>query len=213
MIFSLATLFLVGCLSEEKKRAIRSVETTARLKFILDAMLEYRSENKRYPNHLLKNHSWRVEILDRIKDAKVVHPFDKTQAWDSAANQMATGSNVNAFTSLRAESQSSHFTHFVLVVDEGTVFHKTGTLTDDEIGDGASETGVILELIESDIPWTEPRDITLEQAIQLIQSFPASLHPRVGYADGTVRSISPQATAEEIRAIFLANDGKTGDLF
>lgn len=208
-LLAVALCFSAGCgQNSELTTRTNGIETSARLKYILRALSDYRQEKKRYPDHLQKDHSWRVEILDRLDGDEMAKKFDKSQVWDSEANEAATNCNVEAFTSLRSESPSSAFTNFVLVVDDGTVFNKKGVLSDSEIKDGTSNTAIMLEIIDSDIVWSEPRDITIDEAIKLIQSFPQSLEPRIGMADMSILSVSPTASAEEIRSIFLANDGK-----
>ena len=194
--------------AELDKRAKR-IETCARMKYMLLALEEYRDKNQAYPNHLAASYSWRVDLLDLIKHADNPPPFDKTASWDSPVNRSASDTHVPVFTSYRAAAQNTNKTHLVLVVDEGTVFHKTGVLVRDEIGDGAANTAIALEFIDSDIAWSEPRDIDIAQAIKLIQSYPQSDGPVIGFADGSIGGISPSASAEEIRAIFSANDGKT----
>ena len=173
------------------------------------ALDKYKDKNNAYPNHLSKNHSWRVEILDLIKHAEDAPAFDKTKAWNSSVNLSSSKTNVPAYTSYRAESQSINFTNVVLVVDDGTVFHKNGALNDSQIKDSLSRTAVMLEMIDSDIAWSEPRDIDIDQAIKVIQNFPRPEGPIVGFADGSISTISTNSSAEQIRAIFLANDGKT----
>ena len=207
---------LPGCnmlLDEETSKDLdersQRIETCARMKYMLLALEEYREKNQAFPNHLATSYSWRVDLLDLIKHADNPPPFDKTASWDSPVNRSASDTHVPVFTSYRAAALDTNKTHLVLVVDEGTVFHKTGVLDRDEIGDGASNTAIALEFIDSDIAWSEPRDIDINQAIKLIQSYPQSDGPVIGFADGSIGGISPSASAEEIRAIFSANDGKT----
>ena len=203
---------LTGCdqeqLTELNERS-KLIETSARFKYVMLALDKYKDKNNAYPNHLSKNHSWRVEILGLIKHVEDAPAFDKTKPWNSDENKISTETNIPAYTSHRAESQTSNFTNVILVVDEGTVFHKHGALSNSQINDGLSGTAVMLEMIDSDIAWSEPRDISIDQAIKVIQKFPRPEGPVVGFADGSISTISPKSSAEKIRAIFLANDGKT----
>jgi len=65
-----------------------------------------------------------------------------------------------------------------------------------------SNTAMLLGLLESDIPWAEPRDVSVDEAIRLIQSAPPGNPLLVVMADLSVMSMDPSTPAETIRELF-----------
>ncbi len=102
-------------------------------------------------------------------------------------------------------SIDSNCTAFAGVFGEDTVF---GRDADAPFADLPSRTAFLIELIDSDIEWWEPRDITLDEAIQRIRNCPIPEGLGVGMANGRVRIVPPSTPVDEIRKLFNCNDGE-----
>ncbi|MBL8892678.1 MAG: hypothetical protein JNL67_22060 [Planctomycetaceae bacterium] len=156
--------------------------------------------------------SWRVAVISSNT------PMLKSE-WSGVLNMAASARNAanvqEAFSGLTGLYSSPHCpasvgtdkTAFVLVVDSDTVVRKDKILDLQDIPDGGNDTGMLIELTNSDIDWWEPRDLTIDEAIQVIQTSDSTTGLRVAMASGRVVSV-PQATpAAEIRKLFAIDDG------
>ena len=70
------------------------------------------------------------------------------------------------------EMESPSFTRFVAAVAPGTAFPGTYPLPLSEIRDQLADPALLIQLPESDILWTEPRDLTWNEAIALLAGNP-----------------------------------------
>ena len=73
-----------------------------------------------------------------------------------------------------------------------------------------SNTILVVEVHGLKIPWTEPRDITLDELLARLRSGGRIGHVagfNVGMADGSVRTLPMQIDAEMLRRLATINDG------
>lgn len=152
--------------------------------------------------------SWRVEVLPFLEEATIYERLQREQAWNGPANLPFTNLPVRAFTSPRCpDTDGTNRTAFVAVVGPDTVLRADGPRKMREIADGAANTAMLLELFESDIAWAEPRDITVADAVRLIQSCPDRGGLAVAMADGSVQNLPPSTSEETIIKMFNCSDG------
>jgi len=152
--------------------------------------------------------SWRVSLLPFMQERDMADQLQLDKRWDDPANLPITSRPLKAFSSpLCPDSQGSNRTAFVAVVGPKTVIRASRPVTMRDISDGTSNTGMLLELRQSDIAWAEPRDISLDDAVTLIQSCPDRRGLNVVMADGSVRSISPETSTRSIIRLFNCDDG------
>ena len=102
---------------------------------------------------------------------------------------------------------SSPVTAFVAVVGPDTLIRPGTPIRRRDVTDGLSNTAFLLELRQSNIGWAEPRDVSMEEAIKLIQSCPDLTGLTIAMGDGSVRQISPSTPAEAIVKLFNCSDG------
>ena len=79
-----------------------------------------------------------------------------------------------------------------------------------QITDGAANTILVIEVHGLKIPWTEPRDITLDELLALHRSGALIGHAarfNVALADGSTRSLPANIDAETLRRLATINDG------
>lgn len=152
--------------------------------------------------------SWRVELLPYLENNALYGSLQRDKAWNDPVNQAQTSTIIPAFTSPRCpESMSSPVTAFVAVVGPDTLIRPGTPIRLRDVTDGLSNTAFLLELRQSDIGWAEPRDVSVEEAIKLIQSCPDLTGLTVAMGDGSVRQISPSTPAEAIVKLFNCSDG------
>jgi hypothetical protein len=151
--------------------------------------------------------SWRVAVLPFLEETHLHSELQLDRAWDDPVNLPLTDRSVAAFSSpLCPDSQGTNRTAFVAVVGPDTVLRADRTQSLQAIQDGASRTGMLLELRQSDIAWAQPRDVSVAQAVRLIQSCPQEFGLVVVMADGSVTTIPPTTTEEAIVKLFNSSD-------
>lgn len=189
-----------------------------RLRQVMFALQEYEDACEKLPNAAIVDekgrplHSWRTAILPFLDSGSLYRRIDLTRAWNESVNAELVGIRIEDLESPRATgSGKAGLTNIVAVVGTDTVIRNQGEVTIDEIPDGASATGVLIEFIESDIGWAEPRDVSVEEAIRIIQTFDGFRGVAVVLADGSFETVPPNATAENIRKLFNCSDGPPSD--
>jgi len=152
--------------------------------------------------------SWRAEILPFMDASNVADLIDPELAWDDPANQAAVNNVIPSFHSPRSADTDSPTTHFVAVKDPASIFSgEKISFAEIDSRDGADVTAIFLELPDSGIHWAEPRDVTISQAIDIIQNFPEPSGIIVVMADGAVNTVSQSTSADDIKKLFLLDNG------
>jgi hypothetical protein len=173
-------------------------------------------------------HSWRALILPYVYYNSDYKSYRFSESWDSPHNREFL--NGRTLYACPTHSQSPEMTNYVAVVGDNTLwpqpkggvvygFHDVGEHDTPwpEVKDWASpsrdehgDTILLVELIKSDIPWTEPRDITLDDLGDMIKRDPTgrlfnSCVNGVLAVDalGQVHVIDPSEDFEKIRAMFF----------
>ena len=231
-IVLLAVLFgglLYFAVTEAIPAARRSMDML-NMKQIELALLNYEAANKHFPPVVVRDaqgnplYSWRVELLPYLEQQAVYDQMHLDEPWDSPHNRpLLDEVDVYVFHShLNSNrSVSPTDTDYVAVVGEETLWPETGTVTFRDVRDGTSNTLNVIEARGLGIHWAEPRDVTLEQAIDLMTgqaanvveyecieqgyfvSYQAMLPDRiVGYLDGHVEMQRPLANRGDARALF-----------
>jgi hypothetical protein len=152
--------------------------------------------------------SWRAELLPFTPHRDLFDQLQMDKPWDDPVNLPHTSRPIDVFSSpLCPDSLQTQRTAFVAVLGSETVIRAGRSATMRDIYDGVSNTAMLLELRQSDIAWAEPRDVTLDQAIQLIQNSTDPKGLTVVMADGSVRAIPPTTSTRAIIKLFNCSDG------
>jgi hypothetical protein len=159
-------------------------------------------------------HSWRVTILPYIDQQDLFKSYDFNEPWDSPKNRAIASQMPKLFRCPSDTQAADNETSYVMITGKGTVGGepgKPGTRLGDII-DGTSNTILVVEVPGLKIPWTEPRDITVEELLQRIG--PGSggrlSHLRgfnVALCDGSVQFLPVTIDRETLRRLALYNDG------
>lgn len=152
------------------------------------------------------NHSWRTQILPFLETGVDTNQIDWNSDWNSSKNRMITDLEIPFFKSPSDES-SGATTSYVAIVDVGTAMDPTKKIAFRDIVDGSSNTILLIENVNSGIKWAEPRDVTIDEAIQIIRSAPIGTN--VCMCDGSVQYITKDVSEEKLRAMMTASGGES----
>jgi len=153
--------------------------------------------------------SWRLEIMrreDPVDFSDVTNGIAQAQTLTQVQASLA-GRTTNFSSPRCPDSIGTDRTAFAAVIDQDTVVQAGKLTAIDEIVDGADHTGMLLELMRSDIDWWESRDLTIDEAIAEIQRCPLPSGLLVAMANGRVVGIPPETPPAEIRKLFTMSDG------
>ena len=153
-------------------------------------------------------YSGRVLLLPFMEQKPLYDEFDKTQAWDSAANIELSKRDLMVFTDPSANKRIPGQTDFLFVVGKGTLFEPPPTGTGmASITDGTSNTMIMVDVKNSGIHWAEPRDLDISQPMAL----PPGNHPNINMAvffDGHIAAITKNTPAQTIRNLATCAGGE-----
>jgi hypothetical protein len=131
-------------------------------------------------------HSWRVLILPFLDEQILYDQYDFSEPWDSPKNLEVWKARRGRETAPFAcpadqESNENGRTSYVAVIGKNTLWPGTRGPDLNQLRD-AGDKILFIEIPHSDIRWTEPRDVTLEEALELFQREKGGLrdsrHPR-----------------------------------
>lgn len=203
------------------REAARRSQCTNNLKQIGIALHKYHDTYKCFPPAVITDedgnprYSWRVAILPYIEHAALFDSYDTDVPWDDPANEMVRFAQISAYHCPSDGLSLSNGTNYVMITGEGTV----GSLPNQctrmvDIRDGTSNTIAVVEIVDSGIEWSEPRDLTLEElSMQLNDdtgSGPSSRHPggiNVLFCDGSAVFLSEGIDPRTLENLFRCNDG------
>jgi hypothetical protein len=163
-------------------------------------------------------YSWRVLVVGYLDQPDIARKFHYDEPWNSPHN-LALATALPIFCCPKQSDEPSAMTNYLAVVGEQTCWPGADSRSLDEIIDGPQDTILLVEVADSGILWTEPRDLFFEQ-LQLdeaapINNRPSSHHPAVflvAVANGSARPISKLAPPEKIKAVLTINGGEPIDL-
>ncbi len=134
-----------------------------------------------------KLHSWRTLILPYVDQQALYDQIDRQEPWDSPKNLPLTNTIVAVFN----YNAPSPFTDYVVITSPGTIFEDSTPVGMVQILDGTANTLAVVEIPNSEISRMEPRDISIDEFIQLATAGAPPGRPPQGFhaatADGAVR--------------------------
>ena len=208
---------------ERSPPAVERGRCVNRVRELAMALLHYESRHGRFPpayvadEHGKPKHSWRVLILPYLDRQDLYDAYDFTEPWDGPGNLRLA--EILPFV-FRCPSDPSRekTTSYVVVVGAETAWPAPASSSITELSDAQSNTILLVEAARSGIGWTEPRDLTLDEALRGInisqQEGIRSGHGDgvvVAFADGRVRFVRNGLKREALRAM-LTRGGATIDL-
>lgn len=172
--------------------------------------------------------SWRVRLLPFLDEEGPYARYDQAAAWDAAPNVKLQGEHVDNYlcpTDQRwrkpLATQGVQYTAYAVPVGPGAMFDPVQSRTFKDLVDGTSSTLMLLEVCGTDIVWTEPRDVNIDEiplGINLPGNQPgrsdgllSSQHfgmAQVGLADGSVKALMKETDPVLLRQLLQRDDGQ-----
>lgn len=160
-------------------------------------------------------HSWRTAILPYAEQRQLFERYNLHEPWNGASNQLLLDEIPGGYRCPSDRSAVSTDTSYVRIVGKGTVGGEPNeSVSYQEIADGTTRTIMAIEVAESGIPWLEPRDMTVEEAVRYITNPEASgrKHAHQGgvmvlMADGSVRFIESSIDPRKLESLMRRDDG------
>ncbi len=148
-------------------------------------MMEYDNIYKRLKKDELWNSPYNLKLLDQFPRSIYICP------------------SVPRF-------ESDPTTNYMAVIGPGTAWRKDGPVKRSDLPDRGSHTVMAVEVVDSGVHWAEPRDLTVEEALEGLKTGKglriSTAHPgviNVLFADGSVRCLPakmPYSTWEKLLA-------------
>jgi hypothetical protein len=171
-----------------------------------------------YPDRfgLSPTDSWRMALLPFTEQVETYNSCNFQFSWNEPENSTTCGRWMNAFLRQADKRPDRPITKFVAVVGPETAFPDTRNLTFADIKDGLSTTFMFGEVAESDILWSEPRDLRFHGMDLLINGPRKKMGlgspyggPKVVLMDGSVKVLKDGTSPGVLRSLFTAAGGET----
>jgi prepilin-type processing-associated H-X9-DG protein len=190
------------------------------LKQIGLALFNYEQVNRCFPPSVFTDDrgqpmmSWRVAILPYLEQQPLYEQYDLKQAWDSPRNRALGKVSLVCFQCPSDPDATANptETNYVRIVGKDTA---GGTPNEavkiSDITDGTSKTIMAVEVSGLHINWEEPRDVAVEEFMEMVAKGRASHHSggfNALMADGSVRFIKNTIAPKTLRSLLLRNDGQ-----
>ena len=192
------------------------------LRQIAFAMLNYESEHGTLPPAFIADedgkpmHSWRVLLLPYLGLSDLYNAYDFNEPWDSPKNKRLI-SRIPAVYRCRWDHRPPNGnTSYVVIQGSETLFPDDRGLSLKEIGDGISRTVMLVEMADSEIPWTSPSDLPFQETVFHVNNRSnigiRTDHPTgllwICFADGHHAIIRDDTPPEVLKALVTANGGE-----
>lgn len=159
-------------------------------------------------------HSWRVLILPYMEQNNIYEQYSMEEPWNGPNNIKLADLIGNVYRCpTHPVDDNDAATSYCLVTGEGTAFLGDHKSTFEDFKDGVSRTAILVEVNRNDIHWMEPKDLSVEQAIQMFaqtaKNQTPSNHPgiiNVVKADASLETLNVATPPEELNKLFLASD-------
>jgi hypothetical protein len=204
-------------LREYEREQARSMTCSNNLKQIGLALINYHQCNGVFPSACLcdKNgrpvNSWRTRLVPGYLSYNFPAAYDFAKSWDEPANAKLLPREARRyqFSCPSDGNQESAITNYVAVVGPNTMW--PGCKPAKQAADHSDfDKILVIEVINSDILWMEPRDLTLDQALDAIQPKQGiGIGSRHGdgihyvTVGGAVRTLDPNIDRESLRKLLV----------
>jgi prepilin-type processing-associated H-X9-DG protein len=175
-------------------------------------------------------HSWRTMILPMMEEGPLYDQYKQDEPWNGPANRKLATYSIAQYDCPSDSKRVAHTTNYVVITGPNTLWpdDHPGSLKD--IPDGADKTILAIEAAQTNITWTKPRDFSLRQMEDLLNSESSEvmipLHTcqsgrwyqphiegiNVLFADGAARTMSKEYLRNNLKALVTSNGGEPLDI-
>lgn len=216
---------LFGLIGSAVERKRRERLWRANLKQIAVAIHHYHDTHRCFPAACVTDedgkpmHSWRVIVLQFMDDpqAKELYKqYDFSQPWNSPQN-LAVAERMPPVYRNPFRRDSKATTGYMVIAGSGAVFEPEKQTRFSDVIDGTSNTIMVVEVVNSNTLWTEPKDLdykTMPLAINATKNGNciSSTHPDgafVALADGSAGLLRNDLPIDTLRLLIERNDGQS----
>jgi hypothetical protein len=166
------------------------------------ALHNYHDANKQFPSLYICDNdgkplsSWRVDIIPMMEYGSLYDTLKKGEPWNSTHNSKVLNQNPVRDYQCPSDDRNAKdcSTNYVAVIGPGTVWRKDGPVKISDLLHSSSQTVMAVEVVNSGVHWAEPRDLTVEEALEGLKTGKglriSTAHPsfiNVLFANGEVR--------------------------
>jgi prepilin-type processing-associated H-X9-DG protein len=216
-LIPLGLLFILGLIpaidvapSPTRQRQQRCANN---LKHLTLALHNYHQDQGSFPPAYVTDadgkplYSWRVLILPYVEEGLLYEQFHLNEPWDSPHN-LKLAQRMPTMFGCPVQRRTTT-TNYVAITGDKTMWPGAKAVTFDDVTDDHRETLLLVEWCESDIFWTAPRDLPMEDVRGLWQPTippqPSDRHQgkvNIAFADGHIRAVIPERISpSDLRSI------------
>ncbi|MGA2799540.1 MAG: DUF1559 domain-containing protein [Thermoguttaceae bacterium] len=155
------------------REAARNAGCIHKLKAFGFALQCYHDANKHFPlvNICDKNgkplFSWRVQILPMMEYGSIYGSLKIDEPWNSPHNAKVLSQVLLEYQCPSAHREKNDcFTNYIAIIGAGTAWREDGPVKLSDLPDRGSHTIMAVEVVNSGVHWAEPRDLTVEEALE-----------------------------------------------
>ncbi|HVX12990.1 MAG TPA: DUF1559 domain-containing protein [Pirellulales bacterium] len=207
---------------QAKREQARRDQCTANLRRIAQAMQSYYTDYRCYPPGYVTDaksrpiHSWRALLLPYL-DPPLAAQYRFDEPWDGPNNSRLANRVPDVYRcSADTLPATSGTTNYVVINGQDTIFDGDKCAKKPQITDGMATTLLVVEIVDSDIGWLEPRDLRLEQLTGAVNAPKgdevSSEHAggaHVLTADGKTHFVTEGRAGQEIQGLSTKSGGET----
>lgn len=225
-----AALVVGGLLTfvPQAREDARRMQCSGKLKQLGLALHNYHDAYGQFPPAFIADetgepiHSWRVLLLPYMEQQSLYAQYDFGEPWDGPNNRKLLDYMPPNYRCPSWDSSDAARASYVAVVGGRSAWPAPRGRTLTEFPDGTSRTLLVVEAPDRQPLWTEPRDLGLDEAVQLFDAcYPGRQggHRRKGFfrdlaagwqvvmADGSVHYVSHATAPSTWRSALRVDDG------
>jgi hypothetical protein len=230
VVFAIFSALGQGCI--DPREYARQSNCVNNIKQIGLGLHNYYDQHGHFPpayiadKHGRPMHSWRVLILPNMEYDELYKKYSMDEPWDGPNNRKLWNEKVPEYECPEQPDRGKNATSYLAVTGSGTMWQGENSTRIEDIRDGTANTIMIVESDNSGIHWMEPRDLDISTMPMSVNSPNSpgisSLHRAVnwqrqrlganaGMADGSVRLLPTNISAEILKSLLTVNGGEKAD--
>lgn len=156
-------------------------------------------------------HSWRVLLLPYLGKEELYAKYHFDEPWDGPHNRLLIPLMPEQYRSELGESHEPGITSYLAVVSRRSMWPAYFSIGIKNVKDGTAHTLFLLENTQSDVVWTEPRDLRERSALNLFRALnqkDPDAEVMTLFVDGTVLSLPANSNRELLVSFFSPSGGE-----